>query len=823
MKSSGWGSNTALALLCGMSVSVAAQAQTQAYDIAAGDLKTALDSFVARSGVQLIYKLDDVAGRRSHGVKAQLPAEAALAALLGGSGLQLRREAGNAFVIFPVAAPAAAATAATAADDTALATVMVTAQKRPQTLLEVPSAVLSMSGERLRELGVNDFVALSQYTPGLVASNQLVGGRTVQTFTIRGIGNDDFRPNGSPSAAVHFDGVYMGSSALIGGQMFDVARVEVLKGPQGTLYGRNTTAGAINVISRKPGRATEGQASLTVGDYGNVRSEAAVGTPLDEHWSVRLAGVYDRSDGYQTNLGPGAYGGVSAAPAIAKNAAPAADAKSAASAFSAARALIAFKPVDGSSLLLNLHGFHESGGAQLPERTLASGKFAPNAPYTVDSNITPALRKDSHGASLTLDQELPGELLLSLLTGYEHLQQSYRWNDGQPIRYFDIDYADRVDQRLLEARLRNLDGAERGLDWVLGAMLFHDSVDMRSALDSSDYLRTVYATDYRQSRDSQALFGDLSKTIGQYWSVGLGLRYTTERSGFAGSSLDLNPYATSLNRLAFPKVPVHFDEHFRDGRWSGKGTLSYRATPATMLYASFGQGFKAGGFDGSTITSREEALPFQSETVRAYEGGVKYLPNGPLQVDASLFYYDYRDMQASSVRNIANVPTGVRTNVAKASIVGAELNVVARPMRGLDLVLGLSTLRSSIADVASDDPLERARRLRSKLPNTPAYTASATVRYQRPVGAGTVLVSSLSGRWIDKYYGELDNFQAIGGDFVGDARLELRFGSRWSLAGWVKNLTDSRRYSGVGTVTATTAPLLRAAPRTVGLTTTASF
>ena len=813
---SAWVRRSTAGMACALVASVSAHAQTREFNIAGGELKTALEAYVLQSGVQLVYRSDDIQGLRSKGATGKLSVEGALDVLLDGTSLKVRREPGNAVVIFRSSASSAETQSAELSSR--LDTVIVTAQKRPQTLLDVPSSLVAMSGERASELGITDFVSLSQYTPGVVASNQLVGGRTVQTFTIRGIGNDDFRPNGSPSAAVHFDGVYQGSSALVGGQMFDVERIEVLKGPQGTLYGRNTTAGAINVISRKPGEALGGQASVELGSYGSARTELALGGPIDDRWGFRIAAVYDRTDGFQTNLGSGKYGGTTPSAQIPKNPSTAQDDHSAGTDFTAVRSLVSFNPVPGTKLLFNLHGFHESGGTQLAERTLPSGRFAINEPYTVDANLAPSLLKNSTGTSLTVDQELPGEMLLSVVGGYERVGQRYTWNEGQPIRYFDIAYADRVEQHSIEARLRNNDDGQRGLDWVLGGIYFSDKVGMVSDLDASDFLRTVFRADYRQTRDSWAVFGDVSKTLAQRWTLGLGLRYTDERSDFSGSSIDLNPYGTTLSRLAFPKVPVYFSETFKDGRWSGKGTLSYRPAAQTMFYGSIGQGFKAGGFDGSTITSVEEARPFRSETVTSYETGVKFLPNGPVQIDASVFYYDYTDMQSSSVRNIAGVLTNVRTNVGKAHITGAELNVLARPLRGLDLILGLSRLESKITDIASDDPVERARRLSARLPNTPRYTASATARYQYQLGGDASLVSSLSGRWIGHYFGELDNFQSIGGDFVGDARMELKFGSRWSVAAWVKNLSDSRRFTGVGAVTAITAPLFRAAPRTVGVT-----
>ena len=724
-----------------------------------------------------------------------------------------------------LAGAAASAYAQTDADSgNKLESVVVTAQKRPQTLLDVPASVVAITGEQIRELGITDFVALSQYTPGVIASNQGVGGRTVQTFTIRGIGMDDGRPNGSPSAAVHFDGVYQGSTSLIGGQMFDVERVEVLKGPQGTLYGRNTTAGAVNVISRKPGTKFEGSAEIDVSSFNSVRTQVAVGGPVDERWGLRLAAVNDRTDGYMTNVGSGKFGGYTVnAARILPNGSPTVDDKAAGTNFSAIRNLITFNPAPGTSLSFNVHGFTEAGGVSQAERTLPSAKYPANAPYTFDSNVVPRVGKNSNGMSLTLDQELPNDFLLTVVGGYEKLAQKFDWNDGTPVRTGDINYGDHVDQQSIEARVRNNEGGEHGVDWVLGGIYYKDSVDMLSTIDMSDSLRSVLTADYGQTRKSWALFGDMSKKLAERWTVGVGLRYTDESSTFAGSTIDNNPYGTSVVKLQAPTIPVYFNEAFNDGRWSGKGTVSYRPSVDTTVYGSIGQGFKAGGFDGTTIASIPEAAPFKSETVRSYEAGIKFLPTGPLQVDASTFYYDYTDMQANSIKIIATLPTAVRTNIGKSRIFGAELNVVARPSRGLDLIFGLSALNSRITEVVSEDPAEAARRLGNQVPNAPKLSAKATVRYEYPVTANTVLVSSLSGRYVGTYFTELDNYQSIGGDFIADARMELRFGKRWTLAGWVRNITDRAYATGASASTATTLGVFRGAPRTAGLNASLKF
>ena len=222
----------------------------------------------------------------------------------------------------------------------------------------------------------------------------------MQTFTIRGIGNDDFRPNGNPSAAVHVDGVYQSSSALVGGQIFDVERVEVLKGPQGTLYGRNTTAGAVNIISRKPGDRFEGNISAEYGRFKSFRVEAGLGGPLSDTVGVRVSGVYDRSDGYYTNLGSGTAAGFRLNPAIPGNPDPGVNDKAARSRFFAGRAVLAYDSDQGTAITANLHGFRERGGAAQFERIFAIGAFPANRPYTFDVSFDPYLRKSSYGLSL---------------------------------------------------------------------------------------------------------------------------------------------------------------------------------------------------------------------------------------------------------------------------------------------------------------------------------------------------------------------------------------------------------------------------------------
>lgn len=709
-------------------------------------------------------------------------------------------------------ADAAAAVASPVIDDE----IVVTAQKRLQTLLQVPAAVLAVSGERLRELGVRDFIQLSQQSPGVIVSNQLAGGRTIQTFTIRGIGYDDFRPNGSPSAAVHFDGVYEGSAALIGGQMFDVQRVEILKGPQGTLYGRNTTAGAVNVISNKPGQTAEGYANVEYGSYNSLRGEAALTVPLAPKVSLRLSGVYDKTDGFQTNVGSGVFGGTSSNPLIPLNGSPAVDNKASGTTFYAGRALLSVDLGEGTNILFNLHGFQEKGGQAQAERTIATTRLAANAPYTFDSNIVPRLNKKNYGGAVTLTQDITDGTMLSVIGAYEHLDQRFDWSDGAPTRTFDIAYHDTLEAGSIEARLQNKGSST--FDWVLGGAYFKDQTRLDSVLDGSDAFRTVFAANYLQKRQSWAAFADGTITLAKRWKLNGGLRYTRETSSFAGSTIDLNPYGLSLAPLALPGVPAIFNNRFADGRLSGKASVSYQISPNAQAYASVGRGFKAGGFDGSTIFSNPEALPFKSENVWAYEGGVKFLPRGgPVQIEVSGFYYDFSNLQANTtLQPSPGVFTNIRTNVGKARIYGGEGSIVAHPVNRMDLRFGVAVLSSKIVGIVSASAAEAARRLGNELPNAPRLTMNGSLRYEMPVNDRVTLVPLITGRFIDNYFTELDNYRSIGGYFLGDARLEATIDGRFSIAGYVRNFTNTRYSTGLGGSSPTVYNVFRGAPRTYG-------
>ncbi|MET0364503.1 MAG: TonB-dependent receptor [Sphingobium sp.] len=693
--------------------------------------------------------------------------------------------------------------------------IVVTAQKREQRLVDVPSTVSVLSPEALRESGVKDLIDASRLTPGVVVSPQISGGRTIQTFTIRGIGYDDFRPNGNPSAAVSMDGVYQGSGALVGGQMFDVERIEILKGPQGTLYGQNTTAGAVNIISRQPSDTWQGEARVEYGRFQSWRAQAGIGGPIAQGVKLRLSGVFDRTDGFMTNIGTGGATGV-ANPAVPALSDPGVNTKSNRSQYYGGRAILLLEPTDGTTITLNAHGFHESGAVQFFERTATSRGFAPIAPFTTDSAIEPELDKTIYGASMTLNQRIGDDMLLVAILGWEKLKQRYSAaGDVVPTRIGDTIYRDNVEQGTAEVRLQNATPGR--FDWVVGATAYKDKVRLRSNLDLTDVVLSVLQADYVQRRKSFGGFADGSIKLGDRWKIGAGLRYTHDESSFDGSTIDLNPYGVSIAPAVFGAMPFIFSRSFSDNSLSGRLNASYEISRAATAYVSVSRGFKAGGFDGSTSFTLPETDPFKSERVWTYEAGIKFLPRGgPVQIDASVYYNDFNNLQASLNKNINGLPSNIRTNVGSARTYGAEANVTIRPIEGLELQGGVSLLDSKILEMRSDNVAERLRRIGNELPFAPKMTLTGSIRYAIPLSEEMTLTPSVNGRFIDDYYTELDNYQPIKGYFLGNAQLELAFARGMTVGGWVRNFTN-KSYATALYVAPPTYSALRGAPRTYGV------
>lgn len=680
--------------------------------------------------------------------------------------------------------------------------IIVTARKREERLSDVPIAISSIGGQQLQNKGVASLTDLSTIAAG-VSFRQDVAGRASPSIVIRGVGFDDFRSNGNPAVAVSFDQVYHGSNALIGGGLFDVDRVEILKGPQGTLYGRNTTAGAVNVITRTPGEALEANGYLEYGNYDHVRAEAGIGGPLNDVLSARLAATYETGGGFLTNKGTTTFAGFTPTPGVIPPLPFVPETKNVGDAeFFAARGTLVFEPSTDTKVTAQLNFARDTGDNSQSDvlGRSATGFTEPDTdPFTYYGNLAPKIDSDQTGFNLRLEQAVGGANL-AVIGSYINLDRSYTFDPGDPRRRFDLNYADDLDQYTGEVRLSGSAGTS--VDWTIGGFYFQDEVRLRSLLDASDFVRSIVATDYLQTRESWALFGEADWRLSSSMTLTAGLRYTDESSDFSGSTRDLNPYGNSVAAAALG-LPVAFDNTFEDDNLSGRIILSYRPMDDALVYASYSRGYKSGGFDGSTIFSAPEALPFQSENVDAYEVGAKFLDgNSPFNVTVAGFHYKFEDLQANSVRQTAGITTAVRTNVAKATIWGGEIEAVIRPVRNARIGLGLAYLNTSVDDFISSDPAEVARRNGNELPDSPKLAFNLDASYTIGLSGGWTLEPQMNFSYVDDHFKEIDNFVEVEGYGRLDLRLALTSPSRWTFAAFGRNVTDEVYFTGVIPATA---------------------
>jgi len=708
--------------------------------------------------------------------------------------------------------------------------IVVTARKRAESIADVPIAISAFGGQDLSNRGVSSVSDLGTISPG-VSIREDVAGRASPSIVIRGVGFDDFRPNGSPAAAVHVNEVYLGSNALIGGALFDVERLEILKGPQGTLYGRNTTAGAVNIITRKPGDEWEGKASLEFGRFDKLRFDAGLGGPLSEKVGLRIAGTYQSGGGFMTNLGTAGFAGNTPVPGVIPGLPLVGVQKNIGDAdYGAIRGTFVLRPVEGTQLTLQANYGRDRGQNSQSDvlGRSSSGFTEPDTdPYTYYGNVLPEIHSDQSGASAKLVQEI-GATTMTALVAYNHLDRRYTFDPGSPLRSFDLDYSDRLDQYSAELRFNG----ELGdiVDWTVGAFYFRDKIDFGSTLDATDSVRTILDTDYHQRRSSWAVFAEGDFHLSDKLTATLGLRYTSEQSRFFGATTDRNPYGTSVASSAFPGVPAIFDNRFEDENLSGRVLLSYKPVDDLMIYASVSRGFKSGGFDGSTIFSAPEALPFSSEKVTAYEAGAKWYSSAlPVTLTASGFYYDFRGLQANSVRQVGPVSASVRTNVAKAEIYGGEAELSVKPLDALTIRGSISLLHSRVSDFVSDNPAEAARREGNRLPDAPGLSWNLNASYKIGLGSDWTLTPYGEVNHVSKLFKELDNFVAVPAYTLVNARLTFAApDERYSFGLFGRNLTKEVYFVGIipaangaGVVSGT--QRIVGAPRTYGVFVSAKF
>lgn len=702
--------------------------------------------------------------------------------------------------------------------------IIVTARRRPEPLQRTPISVIALSKEDLDSRSVTNLRSLQDFVPNLTfAPSQNVGEAAANVF-IRGIGQEDFGVGAEAGVAFYIDGVYLPRSLGLLMNLTDVARIEVLRGPQGTLYGKDAIGGAINVISTMPGPGRERHARAILGNYQRMELRAVLNEPLSDRLFVRLsAGVVSR-DGYLRRLPPPAPLGlieqVSGKPVdLHSEGDDRGQGARLQLRWLVSDTLTADLSLDGSrkrdrqgaihidfidprfGIFPEINALIREGKLPGPEITNA---FAPNnllESYAANRNFTD---QEFWGISAALTKEL-GADTLKFIGSYRGLHSHVGTDDDG--LYFEIAGNDlEVRQHQYSAELQ-LSRAVGPLTYSAGLYAFVERPKLLPTPSIPDILYTcgcfnppdppIFTIEDRQLlSQSYAGYAQGTYHFSNRLSATLGARYTHEKK-----SLDGKEYLTDAN---LQPTNILVDAGAVRDSWNAltyRAGLEYQASSRLMAYGSIARGFKSGGFNvrGETGLPNMGFAPFDPETAVTYEIGVRseWL-HRKLRFNATVFHTNYKDIQLRQDTLIDGIFTTLIENAAKARINGAEVEAMAVPLKGLTLTAAYGHLDPKYLDVGR----VRGLTLDSKFQRTPRHSFSGSVNYEVPLRTG---VLELHG---DYSYRSKEQFQilAASNDQKGyglfGARLAFRTSDdRWSFALFSTNLADKRyRTAGRGTL-----------------------
>ncbi len=684
--------------------------------------------------------------------------------------------------------------------------VIVTAQKREQAITDVALTVTSVTGAVARTMGIQDTRGVAMITTNIDIKGSGMADAN-PAVTVRGIGMNNFNANNNPSVGIYLDEVFLATPAMINMSTMDVGRIEVLKGPQGTLYGRNATGGAINIISAKPTREVEGFASASAAEYDTTKFEGAISGPLTDTLAGRISVLYsDQGESYhEYNRAAGGRNDFEDSETKAIRGQLAGD-------YDRLSWNLNTSYMDqnlGNTPFTAIGGFWDSvddifvtpcQGA-LPDCVNTLGLDVSDQdgdPFTHDfqESRVGEMKIDSDVTSVNfrLDYEF-GNVSLTSISAYIKQDRDFGENIwSTPLEFFAVTHEEEIEQYSQELRLS---GEMDRLRWIGGAFYWHDTYKSDNMANSADILGLLAGANpvfwnVDQETDAYAFFASVDYDLSDRWMLTAGLRYSYEETDFKGGTdatiSDPDAFDDFLGEdLNLPQgitIPFTFiDDSIDDDQVDYRLALEFRPSDEILAYGSVTSGFKSGGFFGDFTFDNSELEPFDSETVTAYELGVKAtLVDGLVQLNGAVFYYDYEDIQTF-------VPSAIGfklDNLEKAEIGGAEIELLTSPIDGLDIRLGASYLDT---DVDSKFPEFDG----NELPNSPETQFTGLVRYEFPVTDSMHVALQLSGKYSDESFRESTNNPWLQTDSysVVNGRISLLAADgTWEVAAWALNLAD---------------------------------
>lgn len=831
--------------------------RTVRVDIAPKNLEAALIELSSQADVQLVMSADEVRGLSTTGLSGEYSLEEALQRLLSGSGLTYKIAPGGTVSVVKVETPQPSATPARSSSpersearnaprEIGLEEIIVTAQKRAESAQDVPITMQALSAEELRDRGVASAADVIAALPNLTSnatSDINVG------FTIRGVGTNNYHGNVSRAVGIYQDEVSMSTpfSGVLG--VYDVERVEVLRGPQNTLFGRNTTGGAINYISRqpRPGEGFDGYLEATYGRYAQRDMQGAIGFDLGSSVAARLSFQTINRDGLFHNLSTG-------------------DKKFGDKERHSGRAQLAWEPTDDTRVLLNYHiGLNrgeslgnKGNGLLNADGTLCSeidlvGNFrrrnncfdrggfgtAPFNPSTDDwhhiYNVSSTRADvDIQGGFLRFEHDFSAATFVSItsydVTDVQFADDASATNTFQFTPFQDSRYSQFTQE------LRLMSTGEGPLRAIGG--LYYFTEDLEQATNVRRFVNNAGTTAFNildQTDEDISIYGQLEYDLHPSLTITAGVRYTDNEKeadslfGVAVTPFTTIPTNTFISREMVERLTENAPETCPPGppgvdpvtgrpfggpppcrlpllhprqsthEVGGKLGLAWRFTDDAMLYGHYSRGFKSGGFDTRALAafSGNVETPVEPETLDAYEIGVKSeLLDSTLRLNASAFYYEWSDLQTfatiNSVPGFYNIPT--------AELRGLEVELNWVPADGWLVQGGMGYLQTEITDVGD---LAGTIDEGHELPNSPELTFNALASKRILIGDGALTLQGdvrYIGKQVDSLQYALDRISTNEEQTYLNARISYAFGAnhRYQISLFGENLTSEKTCVDIG-------------------------
>jgi outer membrane receptor protein involved in Fe transport len=569
---------------------------------------------------------------------------------------------------------AAAPAASASADDAGgLQEIVVTAERREESAQNIGIAMSVLPGESLANKFINNVNDLQNAVPSLQVEPAF--GSSQPQFRLRGVGFIDYTSNNTSPVGVSLDGVAFALPIQTQGQLFDIDRVEVLRGPQGTLYGRNTTGGEINFISNRPTAESHAGFSLEYGSHNAFNAEGFVSGTIADGLLGRLSVATEQGGAWQRNRVTGQMLGDKDKVAV--------------------RGQLQWQPADAFNFRLGVHWAQDksdeqglyllqpftpgSGPPAIPADTsrYATG-WALNPVFAkligLNVNSKPGLDNSNDGVDLTANIDFGGVRLTSITAYNKLIRREYA--DWDATQFADSDEYLNSDFNVFSQELRLASTGSGPLQWVAGVFYSNEDLHENFYSDLTDRLGGIALTTYEQAVNSLGFFGQANYQFSDAWKLTLGLREDHESRELIGLNTSFLPGVPSFTGPLGGSITSNLP--------SGRIALDYKPVADTLIYASISRGVKSGGFTAHNTLTAPAADPFEPEKLTAYEIGAKSDVTRTLRANASVFYYRYKDQQIlGKVFDEASQSYIGRFVNADAHISGGELEIEWRPVAAL--------------------------------------------------------------------------------------------------------------------------------------------